>query len=161
MAKKRINREKDFDKGTVKFTVQETGEELTCSVGEVPKEIVQHLLVHAINAKIGDAAADPKQNAMEAMTGVWDQLKSGEWNARSGGGGATRTTVLAEAVSKVTGRDLEEVKIMLAEKSDDEKKELRQHAQVKAAMSAIQAERAKVKAKAEAKEAADAAPLEL
>lgn len=162
MAKKRINREKDFNKGSVKFTVLETGAELVCNLSELPKEITNHLLVHAINAKVGDSAADPKVDAMTAMQETWAQLVAGEWNARSGeGSGAGRVTLLAEGIALATERSIEDVVAMLAEKSEDEKKELRKHAQVKAAIEQITAKRAAEKAKASAKAAKDADKLVL
>ena len=161
MAKKRINREKDVENGTVKFTVIETGAELVCNLADLPKELMNTALIHAVNAKVGDAAADPKQDAMAAMTQVWKQLTEGDWSARSGGEGAGRVTILAEAVANVTGREVAEVVTMLGEKSDDEKKELRNHVQVSAEIASIQSKRAAVKAKEAGKAAKDAEPLAL
>lgn len=152
MAKQRIKREKDFASGEVNFTVIETGDNFKVNVNDLPEDIKTSLLVHGVNAKVGDAAADPKVDAMVAMKATWDQLKEGVWAARSSGDGTGRTTVLAEALQRVTEQDLEAVQAKLAEMSDEEKKDLRSHAQVKSAIADIKAEKAKAAAKAAAKD---------
>ena len=146
MAKQRIKREKDFEKGTVSFTVLDTGDSFGVKVSDLPEEIKTALLVHGINAKVGDAAADPKVDPMAAMQSVWEQLKSGTWAARSAGDGTGRVTVLAEALQKVTGQPMDDVQDKLGEMSDEEKKDLRKHPQVQSAIADIQAEKAKAKA---------------
>ena len=147
MAKMRIKREKNFDGGSVTFTVLETGKTLTCDVKDVPETIIGSLLVHAINAKVGDSAADPNADAMEVMTATWKQLCEGTWAARSGGDGAGKTTQLAQALVRVTGEDLEAVNAKLADMSEDQKKDLRKHEQVKAAIDAIKLENQQAAAK--------------
>lgn len=153
MSKKRINREKDFEKGVVVFTHLESGKSLTCNISEVPSSIHNSLLVHAVNAKVGDSAADPNVDAMAAMEATWAQLKEGVWAARSGGEGAGKTTQLAQALCKVTGEDMEAVNAKLDSMSDEEKKDLRKHAAVKAAIDAIKLENQQAAAKKSAAEA--------
>ncbi len=163
MPQKRINRKKDYETGVVTFTVMESGEELVCEVEKVfpgygkMTSIAQHLAVHAVNAKVGDSAADPNSgSSLAAMTTTWDQLVSGEWSARGeGGSGGARVTVLAEAIAKIKGLDVAEVAAKLAEYDDETKKGLRKNAKVKAAIAEIQATRTKAKAKAAAKAAAE------
>lgn len=163
MAKtQRIKRVKDNENGTVTFTVLESGQELVASVSEFSPEIVQALAVHGMNAKIGDAAASKEVDAFEAMNGVVAQLKSGEFNARSGGEGGTKTTQLAQALAVVTETSMEDVQAKLAEMSDEQKKELKAHPQIKAAVEKIKADKAKEAAKkaaAAAKDSADDTPL--
>lgn len=158
MAKKRINREKNFENGTVTFTVIETGQSLVCDLSKVPQAIQNHLLVHAINAKVGDSAADPNTDALEAMQKTWEQLCAGEWNARGTGEGTAKTTMLAEALARVSGKDLDAVNEKLSGMSDEEKKDLRDHPAVKAAMAEIKLERQKAAAK-KAKDGAKGAEL--
>ncbi len=161
MAQKRIDRKKDYEGGTVTFTVLETSEQLVCDVAQLfPSfdklpSIAKHLAVHAVNAKVGDSAADPKlDNAIAAMQITWDQLVAGEWSARGeGGAGGARITVLAEAIAQVKNMDVAEVAATLATLDDEKKKGLRKNARVKAAIASIQAARAKAKAKAAGKEA--------
>ena len=152
MAKQRIKREKGFDTGKVKFTVIETGEDFEVDVSDLPDDIKTSLLVHGVNAKVGDSAADPKVDAMAAMKATWAQLKDGTWAARAAGDGSGRITVLAEALQKVTGKSPEEVQEKLADMTDEEKKDLRNHAQVKSAIADIKAEKAKAAAKIAAKD---------
>ena len=159
MAKQRIKREKDFETGSVTFTVLETGESLTVNVADVSAELTNHLLVHAINAKVGDAAADPKVDAMEAMSNVLQQLKDGTWTSKAGGGGGQKSTQLSEALVRVTGQDLADVNAKLESLSEDEVKDLRKNPQVKSALEDIKAERAKERAKVAGKAAKTAEPL--
>ncbi len=160
MAQKRIHRDKDNDGGKVTFTVLESGEVLECNVGEIfpgfkdLSSVAKRLAVHAVNAKVGDSAADPKEPAYEAMKTTWDQLVAGEWSTRGeGGAGGARVTVLAEAIAQVKGLDVADVAARLAELDDDTKKGLRKNAKVAAAIATIQAAKAKAKAKAAGKEA--------
>lgn len=159
MAQKRIDRKKDFDAGVVTFTVLDNGEQLVCNLADVAPgfdkmpAITRHLLVHAVNAKVGDSAADPKEAAMVAMITTWDQLVKGEWSARGEGTGGARVTVLAQAIAKVKDKTVEEVAARLAELDDDTKKGLRKNPRVAAAIAEINADRAKAKAKASKKSA--------
>lgn len=160
MAQKRIDRKRDYEAGTITFTVLDTGEQLVCDIAQLfPgyadfSPVAKHLAVHSVNAKVGDSAADPKEPAMAAMTTTWDQLVAGEWSSRGeGGAGGTRITVLAEAIAQVKGLDVAEVAARLADLDDETKKGLRKNAKVKAAIASIQAARAKVKAKTAGKEA--------
>lgn len=148
MAKARIKREKDFDNGNVTFTVLESGATLECKISDLPQEIITKLAIHGMNAKVGDSAADPNTDALEQMTSVWEQLKAGEWNVRSGGDGSPRVTQLAEALVRATGQNMETVVSKLGEMSDDQKKDLRKHPDVAAAIEDIKLEKAKAKAKA-------------
>ena len=91
---------------------------------------------------------------MEAMTNVVAQLKEGTWTAKSGGG-APKTTMLAEALVRVTGQDLEAVNAKLETMSEDDLKGLKKNGQIKSALADINAERAKARAKAAAKSVGD------
>lgn len=164
MAQKRIDRKINVEKGTVTFTVLADGSQLVCNVGEVaPKyeklpTVAQRLLFHAVNAKVGDSAADPKlESPMLAMETTWKQLLAGEWTSRGEGGGGSRRTVLAEAIAQVKGLDVDEVAAKLADLDDETKKGLRKNPRVKAAIADINAKRAEAKAQAAGKEAEGAA----
>lgn len=165
MAKKRIDREKNIESGTVTFTVIETGAKLECDVTKLfPQyadfsEVQRQAVIHAINAKVGDSAANPKEDALTVMTSTWENVLAGDWNVRGTGEGSTRTTLLAEAVQRVTGQEMDAVTEKLNSMSDEEKKALRDHAAVKAMMTTIKAERAQAAAKAAAKAAKSADAL--
>ena len=152
MAKRRINRTVDFDKQTVIFGVVGSDDTLIVSVAELPQEMVTRAILHGLNGKIGDSAADPDTDALTAMQVVWDNVKAGNWNVRGTGG--ARITVLAEALAQVTGQELDTVVDKLESMSVEERRALpKKYAKVKAAMDTIKASRAQVKAKASGKAA--------
>lgn len=167
MAKtQRIHRDKNAETGVVTFTVTENGTVLPCDVRQVfpdfdkMNDVQKHAVIHAVNAKVGDSAASKDVDALEAMTKTWEQLVAGEWNARGeGGGGGSKTTMLAEALARVSGKEMEAVNEKLGGMSDEEKADLRAHPAVKAAMAEIKLERQKVAAK-KAKEGAKDSALE-
>lgn len=151
MARKRIDRKKDFEKGTVIFTVVESGITLECNIKELDPEMVHKLAVHGLNAKVGDSAADPNVDPLTAMQVAWEQLLRGEWSVRGEGSGAK----LEEALAMVTGKDLAEVTRRVASLSAEEKKAFRKNAKVDAAMKQITAAQAKARAEKAANAAED------
>ena len=165
MAKKTIDRAKDFENGKVTFTVLDDNGDATdmvveASAGDFPDEIREKLIVHAINAKIGDAAAGEKgQEAYDAMRQVYDQLVNGTWTARTAGEGGGRVTMLAQAIARLKNLDPQDAANKLDDYGDDEKKELQKHPAVKAEMDKIRAERAAERAKKNEKDA-DASDLD-
>lgn len=167
MPKARINRDRNVENGIVTFTEIASGESVTCDVTEIfPgyadfNEVQKQAILHAINAKVGDSAADPKESACDAFRRVWSQLKEGVWNARGSGDGGSRVTVLAEAIAAVKGIDLDAVVAKLADMTKEQKAELAKHPQVAAKMDEIKARRAAEKARAAKKAAADAEADEL
>lgn len=163
MSKSRIKRTKDFETGTVTFTVLETGQTLECSVASLPNDMITKLAVHGLNAKVGDGAASDSVDAIEVMTAIWAQLQEGTWNAKGTGGGGPRVTELAEAYAMAANGTVEQAQAKIADMSDEEKKDLRGHAQVKAAMATIKKAKADAKAKQATKDAkvSEDAPLSL
>ena len=168
MAEKRktIQRDKDFEGGKVTFTVLDddgnrTDMGFTANVGDFPEDIVSKLMVHALNAKIGDAAAGEKgEDAYNAMKSVYDQLAEGTWTARTAGEGGVRVTMLAQAIARLKNIDTEEAASKLDDYSDDDKKELQKHPAVKAELDKLRAERAAERAKKAEKESADAGDID-
>ena len=157
MSKRRINRTVDFDKQTVTFGVVGTDDALIIAIADLPEEMRVRAILHGLNGKVGDSAADPETDAMSAMQSTWDNVKAGNWNVRGGGGGP-RVTVLAEALAQVTGQELDAVVDKLESMSIEERKEIpKKYAKVKAAMDAIKATRAQAKAKESGKAAKGAA----
>ena len=156
MAQRRINRTVDFEKKTVTFGIVGSDDTLTVSVAELPKEMVTRAILHGLNGKIGDSAADPDTDALGAMQVVWDNVKAGNWNVRGSGG--PRITVLAEALVQVTGQELDAVVDKLESMSVEERRAIpKTYAKVKAAMDSIKASRAQAKAKASGQAAKGAA----
>ena len=169
MAKqRRIKRTIDTENSRVVFESLSDGKTITVSADDLgagaSKAIlglpngatIMRTLLHGINAKVGDAASDPDSDAFASMTGVFDNLKAGVWSDRGTGEGGARVTLLAEAIASVKGMDVEKVVDQLAEKTEDQKKQLAGLPAIKAAMEDIKAKRAAErakKAKADAKSA--------
>jgi len=170
MGQKRIDRKLDLAVGSVTFTNLENGETATHSVDDVfgsgawemlkalkNGEMAQRAMLHSLNAFGGDAAADKTIDAIVAINARVQSVKDGNWTMKGSGGGGPHPTVLAEAIAKVKGLDVDEVAAKLADLDDETKKGLRKNPRVKAAIAEINAKRAKDKAKAAGKEAEGAA----
>ena len=160
MAKQRIKREIDLENGSVNFTIVETGDVIKAEIDAIfGKDTMAGLkkldksgvlirnVLHGLNGKVGDSAADPTIDPGKQLTATIEQLVAGTWAQRSSGGGG-KSNMLAEALMRVTEKSKEEVDAKLESMTDDEKKALRKHGQVKAALDAIQAERARARSDA-------------
>jgi hypothetical protein len=121
--------------------------------------ILVNLLGHGLNAKVGDTAASPKVDGPTVVTANIGQLQAGNWAAKREGGGGGTSTLLAEAIARVTKHPLEKVVAKLADLSKDEKKGYATNDAVKTAMAEIKAERA-AKVAAESKKNAKDAKLD-
>lgn len=174
MAQKRIDRKLDLAGGSVTFTNLENSETVTHTVDGVFGKgaweslsklsngpMAQRAMLHSLNAFGGDAAADKTIDAIKAINARVQSVIEGNWTMRgTGGTGATRTTLVDQAVARVQGIPDEEataaiVKAAATKKVEpkDIRKGLQKNARVAAAMKEIQAERAAVKAKEAAKAA--------
>lgn len=182
MAQKRIDRKLDLAVGAVTFTNLENSETVTHSVDGVFGKgaweslgklsnggMAQRAMLHSLNAFGGDAAADKSIDAIAAINSRVQSVVDGNWTMRgTGGTGATRTTLVDQAVARVQKISDEEATAAIvkaaASKSakakeaglppvepKDIRKGLQKNARVAAAMKEIQAERAAVKAKEAAK----------
>lgn len=148
MSKKVIDRNVSLEEGTVSFEVLESGEKLVCNVKELYEkawssmsDVGKRLVLHAVNAKVGDSAAAPDSDRFQAMSGTWANLLEGTWATR-GEGGAGRTTQLEEATMHVTGKDLDTVRAYLEGLSKEDKKDFEKHPQIVEAKASIKAEKA-------------------
>ena len=126
------------------------GREVEVHFSDLGPEIKDEAMTHGLLQKLGDSYAGVKGDldlAFANADAVVDSLRAGEWNRRgtAGAGG-----VLAEAIARLTGRDVAEVAAMLAEKDDEERKLIRKDPRVDAAVKEIQAERARAKARDDA-----------
>lgn len=117
---------------------------LSIAVAEVSQDLMQKLLVHGLNAKVGDAAAGAKTDAerITAISQAIENLKRGVWREVSSGG-----TILAEAIARIKKLDIVEVQAMLDGLDDDEMSKLQKHPAVKTAIAKIRAERLTAAAK--------------
>lgn len=166
----------DFENGVVRFEFAD-GDTREISLSDLTPEIVQNLALHGLSQKGGDSyagagtEADPLATAKANLDAVLENLKAGNWTVRTGGTAGPRATMLAEAVARATGKELEECVEMVTElrtkaeaedASDDDKKRfqaLKDHPAVKSALSDIRAERAAAKAEKDRASAGDAGSL--
>jgi hypothetical protein len=124
----------EFGNGTV----------LTFDSNKCNDETKLDLRCHGANQKIGDSFAGVKGNYAEGIAnaqGVIDQLYAGEWTADREGG-APRLAELAEAIARIKGTDLEKTKAAVEKASDDQRKQWRGNAKVKAMIAQLRAEKA-------------------
>lgn len=104
-------------------------------------EMQAWLTFNGVSQKFGDSYSK-SANADEAealFLALVDQVKGGVWAARGGSGGSSD---LAEAVARVTGKPVDAIREKLATMDEDALKALAKRPDVKAALKAIQAERA-------------------
>ena len=172
MAQKRIDRKLDLAVGSVTFTNLENSESVVHTVDGVfgkgtwdalkglsNGEMAQRAMLHSLNAFGGDAAADKSINAIAAINARVQSVVDGSWTMRgTGGTGATRVTLVDQAVAKVKGITDEEASAAIAKAAEEKgvepkdiRKGLQKNARVAAAMKDIQATRAAAKAKEAAK----------
>lgn len=111
----RVVRTRNIQEGTISFLDKKTGKTVVCDMldlfpslsndefsdfwSDLPA-IVQHLVLHGVNGKVGDTVAAKDKDGPATMAGSWKALVAGTWSA--GGGGSpldTYTVVLREMVS--------------------------------------------------------------
>lgn len=127
------------------------GTEETFDSSRVNDDIKARAMMHGFSQKIGDSyagaasAENPLAYAKQAVRETIATLYANEWKAPRGEGGP-RVTDLAVAVSRVTGKSIEDVVALIEGLSDEDKKALRAKPKVKAALAAISQEKATARA---------------
>lgn len=145
--------------GVIQFTFEDNTVQ-TIDVNALSDDTKFRALVHGISQKVGDSYAGAKAEenplafAKKAAEETIAQILRGDWRAPSAGGGP-RVTDLATALSRVTGKPLEESVEYVGTLDDTQTKELRGKAKIKAMLAAITAEKAVAKAQKLAAEAAN------
>lgn len=127
------------------FVSFEIGREvLTVKISEIPKETYDRLVIHGLNAKVGDSAASCKtdEERIGAISASIRNLKNGVWNETSSGG-----TILAEAIARVKKLDVLEAQSIVDGLDDEQLAAVKNHPKVKEAIAQIRTERAKTSAK--------------
>lgn len=140
-------KEYDLDTGECNF-IFESGtpqeETISVNVNDLPPEIQKQLMLHGMSQKGGDSYASVKGNVQQAKANLRDvisQLQGGEWRG-AGDEARPRLAELAEAISRIKGTDLEKTKEAVEKASDDQRKNWRSNAGVKAMIAKIRAEKA-------------------
>lgn len=145
----------------IRFTFDDhTEDKPSQQVFEIAKandETKLRALFHGFSQKIGDSYAsasgsnDPLAFAKAAVKDTIEQLYAGDWRATSAAG--PRTTDLAIALSRLTGKGLDESVAFTDSLSDEEKKAWRAKGKVKAMLAQLAAEKAVERANKLAKSA--------
>ncbi len=119
-----------------------SGDVLEAALAQLPDDIVGRLALHGLKQKLNDSHAGiaSAAEAFKIATGVLGRLVAGDWKVVREGG--SKITALAEAVSRVTGRDVAECISVVNELDKDSKSALRKRKDIKAALAQIAAERA-------------------
>lgn len=144
MAREKIaskNIPEDLSGVGITFTNEEV---VTVRLDELSPEIVVQLALHGLSQKLGDSYSGEKDLvvAKGKVEAVAKRLREGDWKAVREGSGGGRITDLAKALAVITGRELAEAVEVIEGMGKEEKKALRAHAQIKAELARITAERA-------------------
>lgn len=125
----------------VTFTVGNSS--ISVRVDELPESIYNALVVHGLNAKVGDSVSDAKKRGLTdagilaELKATIDQLKRGVFNStRTASGGS----ILAQAVAEVMGKTLAEAATYLGLLDEDNLKKVQKHPKVIAAVLRIKAD---------------------
>lgn len=140
-------KEYDLDTGVVSFTFEpgtDNEEVIELNVLDLPQEIQRQLMLHGASQKGGDSYASVKGNVTQAKANLRDiisQLQSGEWRG-AGDEARPRLAELAAAISRIRNAPLEKVTAAVEAANDQQRKDWRSNAQVKAMIAKIRAEKA-------------------
>jgi len=161
MADRKVSKTVDDEAGTIAFEFA-TGENEVVDVSKFTAEIQKQLLLHGASQKLGDSySGEDADKCHSIFTGVLKNLVDGNWSARSGGGGA-RISQLAEALSRAAGEVIEICVEKLSGMDEAQKKTVRDHPAVQAAIAEIKLEKATAEAaRLKAELGDDVAPLTL
>ena len=116
----------------------------TLTLDNLATDLIHKAALHGLKQKLSDsyAGATTVTEAKLAFEAVRDALQNGTWNAgRSSSGG-----IWVEAIASAAAVTIEEALDKWNSLSEDEKKELKKHPQIKQCKAEIDLERAKKKA---------------
>lgn len=137
-------KEYDLDTGNVEFTFG-NGKVLTIDSNAIPEETRKQLMLHGISQKVGDSFAGVKGNFAEGVQNAEEviaQLLNGVWKADRDGDAKPRLAELAEAIARIKSVPLEAATKAVEAGTDDQRKDWRANAKVKATIAQIRAEKA-------------------
>ena len=131
---------------SVEFTFA-NGVTLSADLRMLSTTIIERLALHGLSQKLGDSYASANEKGWsvdecyDQAADVFNNLKLDNW-AVSGGSGSN---ILSEALSRLTGKTVEECVTAISILSDDNRKALEKRPDVKAMVLTIKAERAAAK----------------
>lgn len=140
---------------TINFLNPETGDVITSislSLDELSAQMIDQLAMHGIKQKLGDSTAGEKmvEAALANVQRITDQLRRDEFRAtRESGSKGPRTSDLAEALHRATGKPIDRCIAVVSEMGDEEKSGLRKSPRIQVELRKISLERAEKKAATE------------
>lgn len=138
------SKEYDMDAKSVGITFG-NGEKVDFELDRCSDEIKLQLALHGASQKIGDSYAGAKGNFVEAKASaqdVVDQLYAGVWRASREDDARPRLAELAEAIARIKNVPLESATAAVEKGTEDQRKQWRSNAKVKATIAQIRAEKA-------------------
>jgi hypothetical protein len=110
----------------------------------VPDSLLLQFAGHGAEQKLGDetAGTEDVDDMVLDVDALLNRLNAGEWSMRREGGGMAGTSVLLQALMEFSGKDTEDIRAFLKEKSQAEKLALRMSAQLKPIVEKIEAAKA-------------------
>ncbi len=120
------------------------GKSISVLLSELSQDMITRLAVHGISQKLGDAyaSASKQENplgwAKEQVQEGLKQLKEGDWRVTTAGG--PRATLLARALARATGNELDAAIEVVDGLDDDQRKALHKDPAIKQAKAAIKLE---------------------
>lgn len=123
------------------------GETLSLDFSALSDEMKAKLMGHGASQKLGDASAGAEtvEEAIAETRKVLERLLAGDWKSVRESGAGPKIGLLVEALARVTQKDVGECRDVVEALDDEQKKKLRAHPAVKAAMADIRAERERAK----------------
>lgn len=110
----------------------------------IPEALLFKFAAHGAEQKLGDETAGLQDvdDAVIAVDELIDRLQKGEWSTKAVGSGLAGTSVLVQALMKMTGKTVEDVKKFLSGKSQADKIALRNNSKLKPIIQEIEAAKA-------------------
>lgn len=138
------DKEYDMDTGVVSFAFG-NGKALEFDLNKVSDDVRKQLALHGASQKIGDSFAGVKGNYAEGTQNAQDtidQLYAGVWKAAREDDARPRLAELAEAIARIKGVELDKATAAVEKATDDQRKQWRSNAKVKAVIAQLRAEKA-------------------
>lgn len=140
----------DFEKGLVTFSFMDKDKTtITVDPSTLGPDVQKKLMLNGVSQKLGDTYADSDSNpdvAVASFKAGLEALQAGKWSQRVAGEGGAKHTILVEALSRAAGKTVEEAAKVVEALDKDQRKQLRGHEAIAAAIVKIEQERLAAKA---------------
>jgi hypothetical protein len=109
-----------------------------------PDSLIAKAAGHGLEQKLGDqiAGEDDVDDAVLAIDKLISKLEIGEWNSPREAGGMSGTSVLLQALVRLSGKSKEDMMAFLKDKTNDQKAALRNDPKIRPVIKTIEDEKA-------------------